>query len=366
MQLSLQNFSTLVSNMAASAQGACATLLDVSVGSVLRATLEASASVALWLQYLILQVLSMARLATSNGPDVDSWVADYGLTRLPPVAAEGSVVMTSFSPSAQPATIPTGALVKTGDGSQSFVVVGGPYTRLQGTPSVAVPIMASTLGTAGNVQAGVITILGTAIPGIDTVTNPAPLAGGLAAETDQALRGRFVTYLNTRSQATEQAVANAIAAVQQGLSYVIQENITAAGVALPGHFNVIVDDGSGNPPDSLLASVFSAIDLIRPIGASFSVNRPTLLTAGVAIGISTADAALFSQTQSAVSAALGAYVNALAVGQVLRYSRLAGLAYDASSDVTNVVSVSLNGGSMDLGGDPGFVVRAGTISVVEV
>ncbi|WP_428394129.1 baseplate J/gp47 family protein [Lichenicoccus sp.] len=366
MQLSLQNFSTLVGNMAASAQGACATLLDVSVGSVLRATLEASASVALWLQYLILQVLSMTRLATSIGSDVDSWVADYGLGRLPPVAAEGSVVMMSFSPSAQPATIPTGALVKTGDGSQSFVVVGGPYTRLQGIPSIVVSIEASTPGTAGNVQAGVITILGTAIPGIDTVMNPDPLTGGLAAETDQALRLRFITYLNTRSQATEQAVANAIVSVQQGLSYVIQENLTAAGVALPGHFNVIVDDGSGNPPDALLAAVFNAIDLIRPLGSSFSVSRPTLLIATVAISLSTADAALFSQTQSAISAALAAYINALAVGQVLRYSRLAGLAYDASSDVTNVVSVSLNGASSDLGGAAASVVRVGTVSVVEV
>ena len=363
MQLSLQNFSTLVSNMAASAQGACTTLLDVTVGSVLRALIESTASIALWLQYLILQVLSMTRLATSSGADADSWVADFGLVRLAPLSAIGSVVMTSFSPAAQSATIPTGALVKTGDGSQSFTVTGGPYLRAQGTASVTVPVTASVAGIAGNVQTGSISLLGTAIPGIDTVTNLLPLTGGTAAETDQALRLRFVTYLNTRSQATEEAVANAIASVQQGLSYVIEENVTFAGVVLPGHFTVIVDDGSGNPPATLLAAVYAAIDLVRPIGSSFSVNAPILLNANVAFSITTIDPTSISQTEAAISSAVADYINGLSVGQALRFSRLSGLAYDASPNVMNVVSMTLNNGTADLGGQAGAVVRSQSITI---
>ena len=363
MQLSLQNFSTLVNNMTASAQGACATLLDTTVGSVLRALVESSASVALWLQYLILQVLSMTRLSTSVGPDVDSWIADYGLTRLPAVPATGSIVLTSFSPGSQPATIPVGALVKTGDGSQSFVVTGGPYVRSRGTASITVPVAAVMGGAGGNVQAGSITILGTAIPGIDIVSNPSAFTGGIAAETDQAVKTRFITFLNTRSQATEQAVINAITSVQQGLSYVVQENVTAAGVALPGFFNVVVDDGSGSPSEALLIAVTSAIDQVRPIGSSFSVNPPLLLLATVAITLSVSNAALLGQIQDTVKAAISSYINGLTVGQALRFSRLAGLAYDATPNVSNVVAVSLNGVAGDLGGDPRSVVRAGAVTI---
>ena len=364
MQLSLQNFSSLVGNMAASAQGACATLLDVTVGSVLRALVESSAAVALWLQYLILQVLSMTRLSTSSGVDADSWVADFGLVRLPPVSAVGTVVMTSFSPATQSASVPAGALIKTSDGSQSFVVSGGPYPRAVGTASVTVPVMAIVGGTAGNVQPGTITTLGTAIPGIDTVTNLLPMTGGISAETDQALRIRFVAYLNARSQATEQAVRNAIMSVQQGLTYVVQENVTSAGLVLPGHFNVIIDDGSGSPQPSLLAAVFTAIDKIRPIGSSFSVNAPLLLNVSVVLTITNTDAKLLTATQAAVVTAISSYIDGLAVGQALRFSRLAGLAYDASTDVINVVSVILNGGLVDLGGQPGSVVRSGSVDVV--
>ncbi len=83
MQLSLQTFTTLVQGMAAAVQAAAAQLLDLTVGSTLRAILEATASIALWMQWLILQVLQMTRAATSSGADLDSWMADFSLTRLP-------------------------------------------------------------------------------------------------------------------------------------------------------------------------------------------------------------------------------------------------------------------------------------------
>ena len=54
MILPLQKFSALLENMAAAVQGGSAQLVDVSVGSVLRALIEACAAVALWLQWLIL------------------------------------------------------------------------------------------------------------------------------------------------------------------------------------------------------------------------------------------------------------------------------------------------------------------------
>ena len=122
MRLSLQTFSTLVQNMAAAVQASTTQLLDLTVGSTLRAVLEANASIALWMQWLILQVLRMTRAATSSEADLDSWMADYSLTRLPAVAATGVVTFSRFTPTLA-ALIPTGALVRTDDGTQTFQVV---------------------------------------------------------------------------------------------------------------------------------------------------------------------------------------------------------------------------------------------------
>src|ERR1700722_10466296 len=121
MQLPLQTFTTLVQGMAASVQSTAAQLLDLTVGSTLRAILEATASVALWMQWLILQVLQMTRAATSIGPDLDSWMADFSLTRLPASPASGDVTFSRFD-SSLPALVPLGALVRTVDGTQTFLV----------------------------------------------------------------------------------------------------------------------------------------------------------------------------------------------------------------------------------------------------
>src|SRR3974390_2579604 len=121
MQLSLRTFNTLVQSMAAAVEASATQLLDLTVGATPRPVLEPTASVGLWMQWLILQVLRTTRAATSNGADLDSWMADLTLTRLPAVAATGTVTFSRFTPSMS-ALIPAGALIRTSDGTQIFAV----------------------------------------------------------------------------------------------------------------------------------------------------------------------------------------------------------------------------------------------------
>ena len=121
MNLNLKGFSQLVEDMGAALQSSASSLVDVSVGSVVRAIFEANASVVLWLQWLILQVLSSTRASTSNGTDLDSWMADFGLSRLPAVPSTGIVTFSRFVNTCQP-LFRSGTVVKTTDGSLSFSV----------------------------------------------------------------------------------------------------------------------------------------------------------------------------------------------------------------------------------------------------
>ena len=102
MQLSLRTFNALVQSMAAAVEASATQLLDLTAGSTLRAVLEANASIGLWMQWLILQVLRTTRAATSDGADLDSWMADLTLTRLPAVAATGTVTLSHGSHQACP------------------------------------------------------------------------------------------------------------------------------------------------------------------------------------------------------------------------------------------------------------------------
>ena len=373
MTLNLQNFATLVQNAAAAVAGASTALLDLSVGSVLRAVLEASSSVALWLQWLILQVLSMTRAATSTGADLDTWMADYGLTRLPAIAAAGSVTFSRFTPS-NAALIPVGAEVRTADGTQSFAVIAvttnpawsavqNGYTVAAGVASVSVPVIAITLGTAGNVQPDTITLLASAIPGIDQVSNPLAFVGGTNAETDAAFRARFVNYINSRSLATPIAVGNAIAGIQQGLTYLLQENIDPSGATRMGFFTVIIDDGSGHPPASLIATVSAAIEAVRPVGSSYAVLPPTLIEAAISLDVTLAAAGSLATVAGEISTAITDFIDALPIGATLPISRLAQLAYDADPAVINVTALGINGVNADLVPPVTGVIKASGVVV---
>ena len=101
--------------------------------------------------------------------------------------------------------------------------------------SGTVPVAALVAGTAANVQPGTITLLGSAVSGIDTVTNALAFTNGIDPETDAAFRARFVAFINTRSLATPAAVGYAISSVKQGIDYAMIES--------PGSFQAVIDDG---------------------------------------------------------------------------------------------------------------------------
>ncbi len=373
MQLSLQNFSTLVEGMAASVQGAAANLLDLTVGSVLRAILEANASIVLWLQWLIVQCLAATRLATSSGADCDSFCADFGFTRLPAVVASGQVTMSRFTPSIS-ALIPVGTVLSSVANTLSFVVVGDPgnpaysvanngYLLAAGVGSLNVAIVANTAGVTGNVQPGAISVINSAISGVDTVTNAIALSGGADAETDIAFRARFGNYLASLSRATNVAIGSAISGIQQGLSYTISENVNLAGNTQMGFFVVTVDDGSGHPPLSLLNTVQEAVNAVRPVGTAFSVQGPVVTPANVTVALTTSPGASHAAAVTAVAGAMEMYIASLPIGVALSYTRLAQLAYDASQSVTNLSGLVLNGGTADLVPLLFGVVRTGTVTV---
>jgi uncharacterized phage protein gp47/JayE len=373
MPLSLQNFTAMVEQMAAAVQGAATQVLDLTVGSVLRAILEANASLGLWLQWLIVEVLQTTRLATSSGADCDSFGADFGFTRLPASAAGGVVTFGRFAPVLS-AFVPVGTTVMTSDGSESFVVTADTtngsyganrdgYSLAAGLASIDVPVLAVVSGAAGDVLAGTVGLLTSAIPGIDTVSNAAPMTGGLDAESDAAFKARFGNYLASLSRATLGAIEETVAGVQQGLSVSIAENVDQTGAVSMGSFVVTVDNGTGMPPASLLAVVAEAVNAVRPVGTRFAVQGPVVVSADLSLTLTLAPGAQAPVVVAAVNNAIAAYIEALPVGALLPYSRLSQIAYDASGSVTNVTDMVLNGATADLVPPLFGAVRVGTISV---
>ena len=207
-----------VSGMVAQAERRAA--LDFTVGSINLAPVQSVAAVSLWLQALVLAVLARSRAASSQGSDLDSWMADFGFGRLGAVAAAGQVTFARFQPTAS-ALVPVGAIVATSVGGAQFVVTADPtnaayspnaggtggagYTVQANVPSITVAAAAVVPGSAGNILAGTISLLLQPISGIDTATNGAAFVGGLDPESDAAFRVRFQAFIAALMKGTTAA-----------------------------------------------------------------------------------------------------------------------------------------------------------------
>lgn len=392
MALNTQSFTTGLRNFVAAAQGACATLLDFSEGSILLAVAEATQGLMLWLQGLILQLLATTRLATSFGNDVDTFCVDFmpalpgsvsaalpnGSPRLPAVKATGPVVMARFTPTL-PAFIPgdgVSAIIQTQDRTQSFAVVAdttqplysaalGGYTIPAGQASGAVTVQALVGGTGGNISAGTLTVLqtfgGQGIS-VDTVTNPVAYTNGINQESDAALKARFVAFMNSLSEGTLGAFAYAITSLQQGLQYKLIENQDYNGQADNGFVTVIVDDGSGATPTATVNAVANAIISVRAAGIRSGVFAATKLTANVVTTIGVAQGYVAATVQAAVVAALTTAINGVGLGNSLDYMLLGQAIFNVPG-VASVTGTTLNGGTSDLAATLKQTIKAGILTV---
>ena len=373
MAIQTQSFTTIVSNAVTAIQGGSRTLIDMTVGSVLRAFVEAVAAITLWLQGIALQIAALTRFASSNGADADTWAADFGFYRLPAKSATGSVTFARFTPTAQ-VTIPVGTIVQTADGSQRYAVIAdvaqpsysaliGGYLLGAGVASITATVQSTATAAAANATAAFINTIGGALAGVDTVTNPAGFVNGSDAEGDTAFRARFVTYMASLSKATVTAIGNAVLAIQQGVGYTLTENLTYGGTANPGYFYVVVDDGTGSPSSIFLSTASNAIDAVRPIGSTFSVFAPVIVTASVSMTITTAAGYAHAAVVALVVAALQNYINTLALGATLPYTKLSQVAYAASPGITNVTLITLNSSAADLLATTQQIIKASTVTV---
>jgi len=360
MQLQTKSFSALLQDMAASTQGALGATLDFTAGSVLRALYEAVAGVFLWLQYSALQILSVTRAATSTGADLDSWMADFSFSRLPASAAAGSLTFGRFTSGAA-VVIPVGTLAKSADGLLVFTVVAdtanpawnaaGYFTLGAGVAQVTVAACAVAPGSAGNVAAGSVTLLASPLTGVDTVVNTAAFAGGMDAESDVALRNRFVFFINSRSLATRAAILFSVLSVQQGLQVAVLENVSAAGGIMPGNFLLAVGTANGVLTPVLMAQVAQAVEAVRPVGTTYSIMAPVVVSVTVSFELVMTTGVAASSVMPAVAADLSAWIAAVPIGGVVSVSKMEALVHASSNLIMSVRNMQVNGSGLDIQGN---------------
>jgi uncharacterized phage protein gp47/JayE len=370
MTLPTKTIAGLVSDMIAVWSAETSTSPAFTEGDVLLALWQSVATQIDYLQAQIEIVVLMSRAQTSVGEDLDSWMADFDFTRLPPTPGSGIELFNKFQPSSTQVVVPVGTIVQTVGGDVQYQVVpdttqsaysaaAGGYVLSAGQLSIAATIQSLSGGTGVNVLADTLVQFATSVPGIDTVTNPAPITNGVPAENDVDFRARFRLYLATLAQATRAAILAAASGVQQGLLINLLENQTPDGTPLLGSFSVIVDDGSGDPPASLLSSVFNAVDAARAFSVQPFVSAPTQVQAIIALATHLAGGPVAAPAaNNAVQNAIAAMINQLPPGATLYASSLVSTALSVAGVTSvNPASVTINGLPVDLKASPAQEIR---------
>ena len=374
--LPTRSFATIVQNIAAGVQGRASALINFAIGATLRAVAEGFAGVVLWLQTMILQLLLTTRAATSTGSDLDSFVADFGMTRLGAQAATGQVIYSRLSASASAPFIPVGATINTADGTQTFAVTADPtnaaysatlggYTMPSMTTALTVPVAASVAGSGGNIAANSLTTSTTPITGVDLVTNAAAFTNGADAESDPALRVRFQAFILGLARGDHYGLAYAIKSIAVNVEYSLVESYDYSGNWSPGSYYVVCDDGSGAPSAAFVAAVTTAVQSVRPLGTVANVFATVAVPANVSMTLTTATGYTHANVVALVAAAVSSGIASLTQGVGLQYGDLYFWAFSVSG-VIGVNAVLLNGSSGDaasIAANPKNTVVPGIITV---
>ena len=369
MTIPSKTISGMTSDMIASWQASTATTTSFTDGDPLLAIWQSVATQLDFLQAQVQLVLALARAQTSTGADLDSWMAQFNFTRLPATFATGLAIFSIPLAANTTIYIPVDTVVQTVGGGIQYQVVADTtnpaysaaaqaYALAVGQTSISVTIEALVGGSASNVAAGTLTQFGTSLPGISAVTNPAPITNGINAEADAAFRARFVLYLATLAKATRSAILAAVTSVQQGLAVNLLENQQPGGIALSGAFTAVVDDGSGDPPASLLSAVFNAVDQARAFTVQPFVSAPTSVQTVITLAVRVAAGAITVTVVNAVQNAVAAMVNELPPGGTLYASSIIQTALGVAG-VASVLptSVTIAGKAADLTATAGQEIR---------
>jgi hypothetical protein len=359
-------------------------------GASLGAIFNAAALVFMQEQGQIQYVNGVARLSTSQGLDVDSYVNPFGIFRNQATFSFNSV--TYYAPvggATSRTVIPVGAEAQT-PGGVLFVVIADTtqpswsapdngYVINIGGLSATVTMQAVVAGPGGNVQPGTITqpVSGAGVPsvtGIASISNAAAFVNGFPQESDQALIARFQAFFQAR-WGTVSSVVYGISGAQAGLTWQVGDTVDPFGnpaTFFVGFVNALGQ--STGPSAGLLALLYSAVDAVRPCGMPFTIVGPTLINVNVSLHVTVSAGADPTATQNAVQAAFAAFVNGIGMGNVTvtpttmslatttcSYSRLLA-ALVAVPGVQNITAFTQNGGTADLTATYGQQLVAGSIT----
>lgn len=98
----------------------------------------------------------------------------------------------------------------------------------------------------------------------------------------------------------------------------------------------------------MLNSLSLAIEAVRPVGTTFSIQPPQIIQVQVSLSVESPSGLSVAATQSQLQSAIENYIGNLPIGSTLSVTRISQLVYQTEPRIINVSNVTLNGHGTDL------------------
>lgn len=343
---------------------------DYNIGSVNRTLFE---SVAMELEELYYRTFQ----GIEDGIPAGVYDA-FGFGLLAATPAVGNVTFSRTTAAPVSYAIPAGTVVSTAAGVR-FTTTSDAII-LAGNTSVGAQISASSAGAAGNVEAGAIALMTTAVLGVETVTNDAPTSGGADVETSDAQQARFTEYALSLARSPINGVeAGAKTVTLTDSSGLITERVILAKVVEPfvldarepvGIATCYIDNGSGGASADLVLKAQQVIDGYidadgvivmgyRAAGVVVNVVAVTLFSQAVTALVTLDPGADQTTVDTALRSAIAAVFSDINISAGLDWPTL----LSAMMVVIGVQTVSLTVPAATIDGQTGKRLRPGTITL---
>ena len=175
-------------------------------------------------------------------------------------------------------------------------------------------------GRAGNVRAHTLTVLKSAIPGVDTVTNPQPATGGVDTERLEHARARASMEIRSRYRAVtaedfEYLATEASPRVARAVCIAPADGPVAVHVMPRVHpADRLLEHAELQPDDELLREVQEYLEERRLIGTTVDLVPCRFRGLSVVVNLQAADLADTARVEEDVAHALYTYLNPLVGG----------------------------------------------------
>jgi uncharacterized phage protein gp47/JayE len=331
--------------------------VDLTSTSPLRKLIEAGALEDAELWQRLEDFYYGAFISTATGDSLDLLADDVGLARREEFASGDVTLTLGGAVAGRTYVIPEGTVLLAPGPGQSFATPA-PVQRTAAATPPTVAVTAFTRGPDGDVGAGTITAIDpgyTAVYLADfgtatvSVTNGAALTGGLATESDDALRGRVIGISRTlwTEEAAQQAVLDVDGVVDVLLSdplggvdvsqsyfgeFDFAQRLFSAerGIGEPYQFSVVVAYDfawpwrtTGSVP-GVFERVTAVLDTIRPAGVHPNVISADHIDVGVRATVTVEPGYDAVALLSAILGSLANTVAGLRLGSDVLFSQIMG------------------------------------------